>query len=47
MSNTNLKNIIETQRIDNAINNIKNYSENNLDEIEELFNKEKTKFEKK
>jgi hypothetical protein len=43
---TNLKNIIETQRIDNAINNIKNYSENNLDEIEELFNKEKTKFEK-
>lgn len=43
---TNLKNIIETQRIDNAINNIKNYSENNLDEIEELFNKEKSKFEK-
>ena len=42
----NLRNIIESQRITNAIENIKNYSNNDLDKIEELFNIEKDKFNK-
>lgn len=40
----NLKNIVESQRIANAIENIKRYSNNDLDEIEELFNIEKEKY---
>ena len=42
----NLRNIIESQRITNAVENIKNYSNNDLDKIEELFNIEKDKFNK-
>lgn len=42
----NLRNIVELQRITNAVNNIKNYSNNDLDKIEELFNIEKDKFDK-
>ena len=42
----NLRNIVELQRITNAVNNIKDYSNNDLDKIEELFNIEKDKFNK-
>ena len=42
----NLRNIVESQRINNAIENIKNYSNNDLDEIEKLFNIEKEKYNK-
>ena len=42
----NLRNIVESQRISNAIENIKNYSNNDLDEIEILFNIEKEKYNK-
>jgi len=42
----NLRNIVESQRITNAIDNIKDYSNNDLDRIEELFYIEKNKFDK-
>ena len=41
----NIKNIKNYQILENIINTVKNYNDNNLDDIEQLYNSEKNKFE--